>query len=74
MFVRDCIRSYTADYNYVEYKYRQYSGSSCWRERLGERLERLQAGPRHHYEVDEPAPSAEDLASQQVRLPGYIGV
>ncbi|XP_063839037.1 dedicator of cytokinesis protein 7 [Ostrinia nubilalis] len=52
MFVRDCIRSYTSDYSVVEYKHRQYSGSSCGRERQSERLEKLAAGPRHHYEVD----------------------
>lgn len=52
MFVRDCIRCYTTDYTVVEYKYRAYSGSMCGRERLGERLERLHASPRHQYEID----------------------
>ncbi|XP_028174738.1 dedicator of cytokinesis protein 7-like [Ostrinia furnacalis] len=67
MFVRDCIRSYTSDYSVVEYKHRQYSGSSCGRERQSERLEKLAAGPRHHYEVDaDPvAVSTEELTSQQ---------
>ncbi|KAG6453982.1 hypothetical protein O3G_MSEX008455 [Manduca sexta] len=67
MFVRDCLRCYTSDYTVVEYKYRAYSGSSCGRERLAERLEKLQAGPRHQYEIDaEPhSTSTEELASQQ---------
>ncbi|XP_028174739.1 dedicator of cytokinesis protein 6-like [Ostrinia furnacalis] len=44
-----------------------YSGSSCGRERQSERLEKLAAGPRHHYEVDaDPvAVSTEELTSQQ---------
>lgn len=60
MFVRDCIRCYTTDYTVVEYKYRAYSGSTCGRERLGERLERLQAGPRHQYEIDAEPSSIEE--------------
>lgn len=64
MFVRDCLRCYTADYTVVEHKYRAYSGSSHGRERLGERLEKLHAAPRHHYEVDEPcAISTEELTA-----------
>lgn len=48
----------------VEHKYRAYSGSSHGRERLGERLEKLHAAPRHHYEVDEPcAISTEELTA-----------
>jgi hypothetical protein len=68
MFVRDCIRCYTSDYSVVEYKYRAYSGSSCGRERLAERLERLQNGPKHYYEIDaDPLiVSTEELTSQQV--------
>ncbi|XP_072936330.1 dedicator of cytokinesis protein 7 [Epargyreus clarus] len=67
MFVRDCISCYTADYTVVDYKYRAYSGSSCTRERLNERIERLLAAPPHQYEVDvEPhAVSTEELSSQQ---------
>ncbi|XP_050551818.1 dedicator of cytokinesis protein 7 isoform X1 [Spodoptera frugiperda] len=64
MFVRDCIRCYTTDYTVVEYKYRAYSGSTCGRERLGERLERLQAGPRHQYEIDAEPSSIEEHQSE----------
>ncbi|XP_063891201.1 dedicator of cytokinesis protein 7 [Helicoverpa armigera] len=65
MFVRDCIRCYTTDYTVVEYKHRAYSGSMCGRERLGERLERLHAGPRHQYEVDaEPSAASEEPQSE----------
>ncbi|XP_026325619.1 dedicator of cytokinesis protein 7 isoform X2 [Hyposmocoma kahamanoa] len=67
MFVRDCIRCYTSDYTVVEYKQRAYSGSSCGRERLAERLERLHAAPRQQYEVDaEPAvANADEMGGQQ---------
>ncbi|KAI5632984.1 dedicator of cytokinesis protein 7 [Phthorimaea operculella] len=64
MFVRDCIRTYTSDYTVAEYKYRAYSGSMCGRERLSERLEKLQAVPRHHYEVD-AEPNVIEEANQQ---------
>ncbi|RVE50344.1 hypothetical protein evm_005010 [Chilo suppressalis] len=68
MFVRDCIVCYTSDYTVVEYKHRAYSGSSCGRDRLSERLERLQAGPRHYFEIDaDPlVESTEELTSQQL--------
>ncbi|XP_068621586.1 dedicator of cytokinesis protein 7 [Battus philenor] len=66
MFVRDCIRCYTADYTVVEYKYRVYSGSAGGRERLAERLERLLTAPPHNYEVDaEPCAPLDDLALPQ---------
>lgn len=72
MFVRDCLRCYTSDYSVVEYKYRAYSGSSCGRERLAERLEKLQTGPRHLYEIDADFLSTNDEAlSQQVGLIYY---
>nr|XP_037877673.1 dedicator of cytokinesis protein 7 isoform X2 [Bombyx mori] len=65
MFVRDCLRCYTSDYSVVEYKYRAYSGSSCGRERLAERLEKLQTGPRHLYEIDADFLSTNDEALSQ---------
>ncbi|KAM3959107.1 LOW QUALITY PROTEIN: dedicator of cytokinesis [Aphomia sociella] len=67
MFVRDCIRCYTQDYTVVEYKYRAYSASVCSRERISERLEKLQAAPRHQYEIDaEPTTtSTEELVPNQ---------
>lgn len=67
MFVRECLRCYTSDYTVVECKYRMYSGSACGRDRLGERIDKLHAGPRHYYEVDSEthAVSTEELASQQ---------
>lgn len=74
MFVRECLRCYTADYTVVEYKFRAYSGSTCGRERLGERMEKLHAAPRHLYEVDaEPqSVSTEELISHQVCFSGII--
>lgn len=68
MFVRDSIRCYTSDYTVVEYKQRAYSGSASGRERLAERLERLQTAPRQQYEVDaEPAvANADEMGGQQV--------
>ncbi|XP_059061813.1 dedicator of cytokinesis protein 7 [Achroia grisella] len=67
MFVRDCIRCYTQDYTVVEYKHRAYSASVFNRERINERLEKLQAGPRHQYEIDAEPPtvSTEELVPNQ---------
>ncbi|XP_013192989.1 dedicator of cytokinesis protein 7 [Amyelois transitella] len=67
MFVRDCIRCYTMDYTVVEYKYRHHSSSVFSRERLNERLEKLQAGPKHYYEIDSDPPNAstEELPAPQ---------
>ncbi|XP_049870539.1 dedicator of cytokinesis protein 7 isoform X2 [Pectinophora gossypiella] len=64
MFVRDCIRTYTSDYTVVEYAHRQYSGSVCGRERLGERLDKLHAAPKHHYEVDAEPQLMDELTTQ----------
>ncbi|XP_064293051.1 dedicator of cytokinesis protein 7 isoform X3 [Plodia interpunctella] len=68
MFVRDCIRCYTQDYTVVEYKYRSYSASVFSREKMNERLEKLQAGPKHYYEIDSDPPtgSAEEASIPQV--------
>ncbi|XP_052757856.1 dedicator of cytokinesis protein 7 [Galleria mellonella] len=67
MFVRDCIRCYTQDYTVVEYKYRMYSASVFNRDRISERLEKLQAAPRHQYEIDADPPtvSTEELVPNQ---------
>ncbi|GBP46865.1 Dedicator of cytokinesis protein 6 [Eumeta japonica] len=67
LFVRECVRCYTSNYTVVEYKYRQYSGSFCGRERVVSRQERLQTVPRHQYEVDiDPLTvSTEELSQHQ---------